>query len=175
MTTTAAAPKPAVLLVGHGVPARDTPRALIEQLRRLEGQRRATGAPPSAQELALDTRVRDWPRSPENDPYREGILALARLLARDLPTHAVHTAYNEFCAPSLDAAVRALAEAGVTAITVITTMVTEGGIHAERDLPDAIAALRLQYPHLSLIYAWPFPRESVGALLAAQVLAVKSA
>jgi sirohydrochlorin cobaltochelatase len=166
--------KPAVVLVGHGSPARDTPRALIERLRALEGARRAqAGASgpsgPSAEEAALDLRVREWPRTPATDPYREGIQALACVLAGALEEFTVRAAYNEFCAPSLDVVVAELAADGVTDITIVTTMVTEGGVHAERELPENIAELRLRYPQVTLVYAWPFAREAVGALLANRV------
>src|SRR5438445_531828 len=48
----------AVVLVGHGAAASDTPRALVSRLKQLEGERRARGAPMSEEESSLDRQVR---------------------------------------------------------------------------------------------------------------------
>ena len=152
----------AVVLVGHGGVPRDYPRERLTQLRGLEGRRRATGAPPSAEELALETELRNWPRTAASDPYQSGLEGLAvHLRARLAPARLV-LAYNEFCAPSLADAVRALAAEGMTDIVVVPSMLTPGGVHAEIEIPEIIQQLRSEHPGLSVRYAWPFTGEHLA-------------
>ena len=59
-----------VILVGHGGIPKGCPQELVTKLKRLEAQRRAANMPPSPEELELDSKIRQWPRTPETDPYR---------------------------------------------------------------------------------------------------------
>ena len=70
-------PKRGVVLVGHGGIPKDYPRELVTKLRALEAKRRATGGPPTPEEIELDTKIRRWPRTPKTDPYQAGLEALA--------------------------------------------------------------------------------------------------
>lgn len=117
------------------------------------------------EERALDEQVRAWPRTDETDPYRAGMERLATALRARVEGHLV-VAYNEFCAPSLEQAVEALAGQGYTIIDVIPSMLTPGGVHAEVEIPEAIAELSARLPQLRLSYAWPFELDKVAALLA---------
>lgn len=154
----------AVVLVGHGAVASDIPRPLVQRLRALEAERRSSGAAMSADERDLDIRVRSWPRTPLTDPYKAGMDAIAaRLRAR--VGHVV-VAFNEFCAPSLEEAVDALARAGSVHITVVTTMLTPGGVHSEVEIPESVLALQRAYPDIVIRYAWPFDLDAVAGLLA---------
>lgn len=144
-----------VVLVGHGAVARDCPRELVTRLKALEAQRRLTGAPPTAEEHALDTRIRQWPRTPRNDPYRHGLETLAERLRPRLGGARLVLAFNEFCAPSVEAAVEHLVAAGVTDISVVPSMLTPGGVHSEVDIPQALDLLRTRFPQIALRYAWP--------------------
>jgi sirohydrochlorin cobaltochelatase len=152
----------AVVLVGHGGVPRDYPRERLTRLRSLEARRRATGAPPSPEEVALETELRRWPRTSANDPYQAGLESLATHLRRQLEPARLVLAYNEFCAPTVAEAVRQLADAGVTDIVVVPSMLTPGGVHAERDIPEIINALREEFPHLSVRYAWPVAAEHLA-------------
>jgi sirohydrochlorin cobaltochelatase len=154
----------AVVLVGHGGVPRDYPRERLTRLRGLEARRRATGAPPSPEEVALETELRQWPRTPANDPYQAGLESLAAQLRPRLEPTRLVLAYNEFCAPTVAEAVRELAAAGVTDIVAVPSMLTPGGVHAERDIPEIVDALRAEFPHLSLRYAWPFAGEHLASL-----------
>jgi sirohydrochlorin cobaltochelatase len=153
----------AVVLVGHGGVPRNYPRERLTRLRGLETRRRGTGAPPSAEEVALETELRQWPRTPANDPYQAGLESLAVHLRPRLEPVRLVLAYNEFCAPTVAEAVRELAEEGVADIVVVPSMLTPGGVHAERDIPEIINALREEFPHLSLRYAWPVAGERLAS------------
>ena len=52
-------------------------------------------------------------------------------------------AYNEFCYPSIEQAADVLAEKDITEVILITTMITPGGSHSEREIPEEVEALRL--------------------------------
>jgi sirohydrochlorin cobaltochelatase len=154
----------AVVLVGHGSVASDTPRSLVQRLRALEAERRRDGTPISAEERELDARVRRWPRTASTDPYKAGVDAIAEGLRARVGR--VVVAFNEFCAPSLEEAVGGLAQEGVTRITVVTTMLTPGGVHSEVEIPETLRALEREHPGVAFRYAWPFDLEAVAGLLA---------
>ena len=158
-----------VILVGHGGIPKGCPQELIVKLKRLEGQRRAAGTPMSAEERELDTRIRQWPRTSETDPYRSGLEAVAAQLRANLGEVLFAVAYNEFCAPTLEESVEELIKKGATHITVTTTMFTPGGSHSEIEIPEILDHLRPQYPKVELRYAWPFDLLMVAKLLQEQV------
>lgn len=159
----------AVILIGHGGVPRDMPRQWVTELKRLEGERRAKGGEPSPEEEEADRRIREWPRTPENDPYRMGILNLAEHLDPLLGGRKLVIAYNEFCAPSIEQAVAELAGEGIRRIALVTTMVTPGGSHADGEIPEEVSRLRQIFPEVDLQYAWPFDLGKVAELIGHQV------
>jgi len=160
-----------VVLVGHGAVARDCPRELVTRLKALEAQRRLTGEPPTAEEHALDTRIRQWPRTAQSDPYRHGLEALAERLRQRLTGTRLVLAFNEFCAPTVEAAVEDLVAAGVADISVVPSMLTPGGVHSEVDIPQSIQPLRARYPQISLRYAWPVDLDLIADMLSRHLAA----
>ncbi len=159
----------AVILVGHGGVPKDFPREDVMKLKRLEGQRRASGAPPSAEELELDQRMRHWPRTPATDPYQVGLESLAAHLRPLLGGALFAIAYNEFCAPTLEEAAEKLIKEGAQSILVVSSMATPGGSHSEIEIPETIEHLRVRYPETSFRYAWPFDLDLIAGLLAEHV------
>jgi sirohydrochlorin cobaltochelatase len=158
-----------VILVGHGGIPRGCPQELVTKLKRLEAQRRTAKMRPSPEELELDTKIRQWPRTPETDPYQSGLEAVAAQLRANLGEVLFAVAYNEFCAPTLEESVVNLIKKGATHITVATTMFTPGGSHSEVEIPEILEQLRTQYPDIVLRYAWPFDMKLIAAMLATQV------
>jgi sirohydrochlorin cobaltochelatase len=161
----------AVVLVGHGAVPSDCPRDLVTRLKALEGRRRATGGPMSDEEAELDARIRSWPRTADTDPYGAGLEAVAARLRPLLGSARLVVAYNEFAAPTLEQAVEALAADGATAIAIVPSMLTPGGVHSEVEIPETIARLRTAHPRLALRYVWPFDLDAVARLLAGHVTA----
>lgn len=157
------------MLIGHGGTASDTPRAMISELKRLEGERQARKSAVTPREAELDKQVREWPRTPETDPYKSGVEAIAAALAPKLGGRRLVTAYNEFCAPSVEDAIEGLVAEGYQSITLISTMFTRGGVHAEYEIPAIVRDTREKHPRLSIEYAWPFDAGFIAGFLAEQL------
>lgn len=161
--------KRGVILVGHGSIPKDCPKDIITRFKTAEAKRRASGGEPTAEERELDAVIRGWPRTPGSDPYREGIDRLAEELSPLLDGTRLATAYNEFCAPSVAAAVEEMVEDGIQEITVVPTMLTPGGVHSEVDIPQDVERLRAAYPGIRITYAWPFDLVRLAEMLAAHL------
>jgi sirohydrochlorin cobaltochelatase len=162
--------KEAVVLIGHGGSPADIPRALISELKRLEGERQARKlAVMSPREAELDKQIRDWPRTPETDPYKFGVESIAEKLAPKLGGRRLVTAYNEFCAPSVEDAIEGLVAEGYERVVLISTMFTRGGIHAECEIPGIVIETRKKHPRVTIEYAWPFDSEFIAGFLAEQL------
>ena len=158
-----------VILVGHGAPPRDAPPAWVSRVKALEGQRRRAKTPMTNEERELDGKLRNWPRTPHNDPYAFGVEELARALRPMVSPRQLLIAYNEFCQPSIEDAVASAAKQGATDVVVVPTMLTPGGVHSEVEIPEELEALRARFPSLRLRYAWPFDVAAVAKLLSAQL------
>lgn len=162
--------KEAVILIGHGSAATDTPRPLVAELKRLEGERQARReSVMGAREAELDKQVREWPRTPQNDAYKAGVEEIARALEPKLGGRKLVTAYNEFCAPSVEDALDDLVREGFTRISLISTMYTRGGIHAECEIPGIVTEARKKHPGVVIEYAWPFDADFLADFLAKQL------
>ena len=161
-----------VVLAMHGVPPRDFPAAELAEFFSLHARIEAGGhgmAPVQRQRCGdLEVRLRAWPRTRANDPFHAASMDLAARLARGTG-FAVIVGFNEFCAPSLDEAFASAAASGAGRVIAVTPMLTQGGEHAERDIPAAIARARTAHREVEFVYAWPFEGEAVLRLLTEQV------
>jgi len=158
-----------VVLVGHGGIPKGYSSERVTRLKRLEAQRRAAGMPMSEEERDLDQQIRQWPRTPETDPYQAGLELLAAHLKPLMQGAHFSTAYNEFCAPTLAEAIEKQVADGAKDITVVSTMFTPGGSHSEYEIPEDMAELRRAHPDVTLTYAWPFDLGKVAAMLAEHI------
>ncbi len=162
--------KEAVVLIGHGGTARDTPRPLVAELKKLEAERQARREiEMSPREAELDKQVREWPRTPDNDAYKVGIDEIAAALSPKLGGRKLVAAYNEFCAPSVEDAIESLVKEGYTRISLISTMFTRGGVHAECEIPGIVTQARKTHPGVIVEYAWPFDAGYLADFLAGQL------
>jgi sirohydrochlorin cobaltochelatase len=168
----------ALVLVSHGGVPNDMPRSLLKEMRQLHAAAHGQGA--SSEESRkradeLEVKVRTWPRTPESDPYQAGVESLGRELVRVLPHDTkLVLAYNEFCAPSIQDAIADLVGEGIATIDVVTTMMTPGGSHSERDIPQALDAARARFPGVRIDYLWPYDMADLARMVAAQLSAKRS-
>ncbi len=154
----------AVVLVGHGAVPTDCPPRLAAEFKRLEAEAKKSG--PSPRFLEVDAELRRWPRTEKTDPYKKGLEDIAATLRRKLPERVVLTAYNEFCAPTLEEAIENAVGQGAKDIDVITTMFTRGGLHSEAEIPEIVKKESAKYPGVAIRYAWPFELDEVAKFLA---------
>jgi sirohydrochlorin cobaltochelatase len=159
-----------VILVGHGGIPSDCPPSLVAEFKRLES---AAKDRPSKELAQADAKLRNWPRTPQTDPYKTGLEAVAEALARRLEDHTVVQAYNEFCAPGLEEAFEGAVVAGAVEITVISTMFTRGGVHSETEIPEIVARLAGQHPKIEVRNVWPFSLDAVSIFLESEVKRVE--
>ena len=165
--------KLAVILIGHGGLPSDIPKKVVEDFKKVHKHRIQTGTPITSKEKELDKVIRFWIRSPTTDPYKYGLEKLAAHLAPRLRDYILITAYNEFCYPSIEQAADMLAEKGVTQVILVTTMITPGGSHSEKEIPEEVEALRLKYPNIDYQYAWPYDLGIFSNLLADHIINFK--
>ncbi len=165
----------AVVLIGHGSPATDCPPQWVGELMSLEWR---AGQKPgghghhldgSGRAAELDAKIRDWPRTGANDPYKTGLERLAEALRPLLPTDLFVVGYNEFCRPSVSEAIGDVVRRGATRVLVLPSMLTPGGVHSEVDIPQALAAARRTHPQVGIDYLWPFEVGQVAELLARHI------
>ena len=163
-----------VILAMHGTPAVDFPRNELGELFGLH-MRLEQGGMEGPQRDAitrrhgeLDRKVREWPRTAENDPFFAASQDLAKRLSSILETRVV-AGFNEFCAPSVEQVLEDAAEEGANRIVVVTPMMTTGGGHSERDIPEVIERVRSKHPRTEIVYAWPFEPNKVAEFLAKHI------
>jgi sirohydrochlorin cobaltochelatase len=161
-----------IVIAMHGMPPKDFPSSDLREFFLLHGQlQSAPGSlsdAPKRRYLQLHEKMRNWPRSPENDPFNAAATELALLIREELSCP-VHVGFNEFCAPSLDEAITSAASRDPLRILIVTPMLTRGGEHAEIDIPDAIDRARKRYPNIHFVYCWPFDHRDVAHFLAGQI------
>ena len=164
--------KTVVLLVAHGVPPNDFPPQERGEFFGLSGRlQRASGEEKEkllARQKELDRKMRNWPRTPANDPFHTASLELAENLAAETGAEVV-PAFNEFCAPDIDTALDRAASSGAERIVVVSTMMTRGGGHSEEEIGEAAEKGKEKYPGIEIIYAWPYESREVARFLAGHI------
>lgn len=158
----------AIVLAMHGAPPRDFPHNETAEMFGLHA--RLHGAQgPERDALArrhdeIEARMREWPRTADNDPFWAASHELAEHMERVSGLRVV-VGFNEFSNPSIEDAVGLLASGGARKVLVMTPMMTRGGEHSEVDIPAAIARAEETHPGLDIRYAWPFDPEEVATFL----------
>jgi sirohydrochlorin cobaltochelatase len=164
-----------IVLVMHGVPPSDYPRREIAEFMALHSRLEHGGFPPHERAAAearfaeMDARIRNWPRHAENDGFFVASHDLAEELAKATRCP-VALGFNEFCAPTVPAALDQAADEAER-VVVITPMLTPGGEHAEREIPEQIADARGRHPGVEFVYIWPYEMADVAAFLAERIRA----
>ena len=161
--------KSAVILVGHGGLPSDMPSEIVEKFMRVHKGRVKSGESITEQEQELDSTIRKWERTKETDPYKFGLESLASSMKPFLSDYIIKTAYNEFCFPTIEEAVAELVEGGASHVSIITTMITRGGSHSEKEIPGEVQSLCSKYKNIHIEYAWPFDMEAFALFLSTHV------
>lgn len=159
-----------IVLAMHGMPPKDFPDYEKKEFMRLHAQvGHSTGEDPvKKRHDTLDAKMRNWPRTEENDAFWKASHDIALQLKEKTGSEVI-VGFNEFCAPTVEEALNQAAETGDSDVVVITPMVTRGGSHAEEEIPEIVKAAQKRYPKVNFSYAWPFEAERTAAFLADQV------
>jgi sirohydrochlorin cobaltochelatase len=159
-----------IVLAMHGSPPNDFPRREMAEyfgLRSRLGHAAGEDAGRSRYE-ELERKMREWPRTAQNDPYHAASQEMAAQLARTTG-HPVTVGFNEFCAPTLQAALDTAAGTGADTVIIVTPMMTRGGEHSEVEIPAEVEGARSRHPGTRFVYVWPFEAADVAGFLAAQI------
>lgn len=161
-----------IVLAMHGAPPTDFPAQDAAELFMLHGRLgHARGPEQKALQKRhdqLDVGMRAWPRRADNDPFYAGSQELADQL-RQATGQDVIVGFNEFCAPDLDTALDQAAGLAPQKIIVVTPMMTRGGDHSEKDIPESVEQARQRHPGCEIVYAWPFDAGEIASFLAGQI------
>jgi sirohydrochlorin cobaltochelatase len=164
--------KTVIVLAMHGAPPRDFPRqemgeyfALHSRMEHAAGPERASLQQRYAE---LDYKMRNWPRTAQNDRFWAASHDLASHLSQ-VTGHKVLVGFNEFCAPDLEEALNQAVAQSAEQVVVVTPMMTRGGEHAEVDIPNAVRDAQERHPGTAIVYVWPFDPAQVAEFLAAQI------
>jgi sirohydrochlorin cobaltochelatase len=167
--------KQVILLAMHGAPPSDFPASELAELFCMRARIELSNGPERAlyegRFHELEAKIRAWPRTASNDPSHAGSLELASHLSQAIGYEVV-LGFIEFSNPSLDEAFGQAVQQGTERITVVTPMMTPGGEHSEKDIPQAIQRARQRFPEIEVQYAWPFSIPHVAIFLATQIAEV---
>ena len=163
--------KTIIVLAAHGAPALDCPRMYVGLLVELEESM------PGLVErwgwlkglhARFDRKVRRWPRTADNDPYKKGVEALVASLAGRTGLEVI-AGYNEFCAPDIPEAIEQALAAGAEEVVVATTMTTQGGEHSEHEIRELVEMAQQRHPNARIWYAWPFDPAQIANVFAGEI------
>ncbi len=171
-----------ILLVGHGIPAKDFPKDKLREFFQLGTEHHSHGRGHEDQACddghehdkgalryaELERQIRAWPRTRENDPYKYGTESIAEHL-RNQTGGPVWVAYNEFCDPTIGLMIDKAVANGAKRIVAVSTMLVPGGGHSESDIPRCLEEARKEHPGVEITYAWPYDVEKIATLLSAQI------
>jgi sirohydrochlorin cobaltochelatase len=161
-----------IVLAMHGSPPTDFPREELTEFFKLHSQLehmpKEARAGLEQRFFELDAKIRKWPRNQSNDPFYTGALDMAQNLEK-ASGHEVIVGFNEFCTPNLEEAIDEAVGKKPDKVIVVTPMMTRGGEHSEKDIPDTIEISKNKHPDIEIIYAWPFDIDEVAAFLADQI------
>ncbi len=162
-----------IVLAMHGIPPKDFPRSDLMELMRLHmamehGHGHDTNLELKARHDELDSKIRKWNRTSQNDPFWAASQSLSAALS-SRTSYEVIVGFNEFSGPSVEEALSEAVSKGATEVIVITPMMTPGGEHSEVDIPEAIERVKEKHPDVTFRYAWPFKETAVASFLAEQL------
>lgn len=159
-----------IILAAHGSPPNDFPNKELGEFFMLHARNEVKGGLTKEEKerfSALENKMRDWKRTPQNDPFYTACLEIAANLEKEL-LQPVFVGFNEFCAPSISRILNDVIEQGAEKILVISPMMTRGGEHAEKDIPQIIESFEKKHPQVKLRYAYPFLSKDIARFLAGQ-------
>ena len=165
--------KTIILLVMHGIPPNDFPVEERNEFFSLSGKlRHARGEELNTlleRQKALETKMRNWPRTIENDPFHTASFELAGYLSEITGDHVI-VAFNEFCAPDVQTALEQAINNNPGRVVVVSTMMTKGGGHAEVEIGEYVEKAKNENSKVEIIYAWPYASRDVAGFISQHIM-----
>lgn len=169
--------KTIILLIMHGIPPSDFPVEERNEFFGLSGRlRHAKGEELNTlleRQKVLETKMRNWPRTIENDPFHAASFELAGHLSNISGDQAI-VAFNEFCAPDVQTALQQAIGESPERVVVVSTMMTKGGGHAEVEIGEYVEKAKNEHPEVEIIYAWPYESREVAEFISHHIMSFTS-
>lgn len=165
--------KTILVLAMHGLTPSNFPPSEKAEYFRLRNQRGGAGEKnldSTAQQrlLELEEKIRNWPRTASNDPYYQASIDLAAALKQETGFDTL-IGFNEFCAPTIEAALEQAAKQRPEQVIVMTPMMTRGSGHSDVEIPEVIRRVQIRFPAVPIHYAWPFDDKVIAKFLSDQI------
>jgi sirohydrochlorin cobaltochelatase len=161
-----------VVLAMHGAPPIDFPKKELAEFFGLHIKEEKVPKLVTGEDKArceqLEEKMRNWPRTKENDPFYVHSYEIANIIEERTGYETI-VGFNEFCCPKLSVALEQAFACGPKKVVVITPMMTMGGEHAEKDIPQEIDTIARKFPEITVEYAWPFETSEIANFLIKQL------
>jgi len=113
---------------------------------------------------AIEHKMKNWPRTAKNDPYYASGIEIGKNIEKATGIQ-TFVGFNEFCNPTIQEALLTALKSNPSKIFVTTTMMTPGGEHQEKEIPEAIAEIAQQFLDVEITYVWPYNIEDVAKFI----------
>ncbi|MCB0327348.1 MAG: CbiX/SirB N-terminal domain-containing protein [Bdellovibrionales bacterium] len=151
-----------VVLIQHGVPISGYSNEKLQTLiRECENQ-----------SASCKTLQEEYLGLAQNNKYWSSSMKMGKMMSEVLQRE-VYVGFNEFAYPTAD---MVLYEAALSynkgPIDVVTSMLTQGGDHGEKDIPESLKRVSSKLGNTvkeSFTFAWPYPVEKVANFLIDQI------
>ncbi len=157
----------AIVFAAHGSPPLDFPKKELSEFFSLHDKQNRT-TEETTRFKALESKMLNHFRNEQNDPYFFATYDIAKNLERKTEMK-VFVGFNEFCKPTISEAIDKAVESGNNVILIVTPMLTRGGSHAEKDIPEIIDKCQNKYLNVTFTYVWPFNPVYIAEFLHQQI------
>lgn len=117
----------------------------------------------------IEHKMKNWPRTAENDPYYTSGIEIGKNIEKVTGVK-TFVGFNKFCIPTIQDALLDALKLNPKKIYVTTTMVTPGGGHQEKDIPEAIDEIAQKYPDVEITYVWPYEIADVAKFIGNHIM-----
>lgn len=162
-----------IVLAMHGSPPIDFPR---EEMAFFYGVHLQTEHNPNSVDEktkkkaeAIENKMKNWPRTAENDPYYVAGKEIGKKI-EEFTGIQTFVGFNEFCNPTIQEALQEALKLNPDKIYVTTSMITPGGEHQEKEIPEAINEIARKYPDKEIVYVWPYDIPEVAKFIGNHIM-----
>lgn len=161
-----------IVMAMHGALPTDFPMPELQELFKLTGMLEGMGKDKMSKESLdkltnLEEKMLNWKLTEANNPFYFSSLELANKV-REKSGLKVVCSFNEFSRPTVSDALDSAAKMNAKQIYVITPMLTKGGSHAEKEIPEKFEEFMKKHPDVKVKYVWPMDSDDIAQFLVGQ-------